>query len=113
MKATKPARHGLFVKTLEGMGVPSPVREFRFHPVRQWRVDFFWDYSALFNGPLALEVEGGAWISGRHNRPIGFAKDMEKYRELTFSGIWLLRYQPNQLLIVAVPDLVRIFGLKL
>lgn len=35
-------------------GLPEPVREFRFHPVRGWRADFAWPEHKLL-----LEIEGG------------------------------------------------------
>lgn len=43
------------------------VREHRFHPARRWRFDFAWP-ELLF----AVEVEGGIWTGGRHNRGSGF-----------------------------------------
>ncbi len=49
-------------------------REYRFDEVRKWRFDF-----ALPDQKLAIEVEGGIWINGRHNRGAGMAKDLEKY----------------------------------
>ncbi|MBN1663414.1 MAG: hypothetical protein JW943_07430 [Deltaproteobacteria bacterium] len=57
-----------------------------------WRIDFAWP-----DRKLAVEVEGGAWISGRHTRPTGFFKDIEKYNELTMMGYYLLRFTPDQI----------------
>ena len=68
-----------------------PQKEFKFHPTRKWRIDYY------FQTPrkkLAVEVEGGVWIKGRHTRASGFVKDMEKYNALTEQGIYLLRFQP-------------------
>ena len=45
---------------------------------------------------LAVEIEGGAWIGGRHVRGSGFMNDMEKYNELTLMGWSLLRFTPRQ-----------------
>lgn len=73
-------------------GLPIPEKEYRFHPVRRWRVDYF--FQSL---NLAVEQEGGVWIKGRHNHPVGFSKDMEKYNELTLAGISLMRFTPQQI----------------
>lgn len=56
-------------------------REFRFHPSRKWRFDV-----AIPELKIALEVEGGVFVRGRHVRPTGFLKDMEKYNEATLLG---------------------------
>lgn len=64
-----------------------PEREYRFDPVRRWRVDF-----AFPEAKLAIEVEGGVWQGGRHVRGAGYSKDLEKYNALTQAGWRLLRY---------------------
>lgn len=67
------------------------VAEFRFHPTRKWRGDFF------FQGKIKLmvEVEGGIYVKGRHITPSGFLADIEKYNALTEQGIYLLRTTPK------------------
>lgn len=47
-------------------------------------------------GKLLIEVEGGVWTGGRHNRPAGFSRDMEKYNLATELGFSVLRYTPEQ-----------------
>lgn len=71
--------------------IPVPVAEFRFHPDRRWRFDFAW-----VSHRLAVEVEGGLWIGGRHNRPVSMVKDMEKYNEAALMGWKVLRFTPQQ-----------------
>ena len=66
-------------------------REHRFHPKRRWRIDF-----AFPDKMLACEIEGGVWGNGRHLRPTGYLKDMEKYNELSKLGWKLLRFTPQQ-----------------
>lgn len=76
-------------------GLTKPVREFKFHPERRWRADYFWPYAAHGND-IALEVEGGVWTKGRHTRGSGFVKDMEKYNAMAAMGIRLIRLTPQQ-----------------
>lgn len=61
--------------------------EYRFDPVRRWRLDF-----AFPDKKLAVEVEGGIWVNGRHNRGAGMEADIEKYNALTLAGWRLLRF---------------------
>lgn len=66
-----------------------PVSQFHFHPTRDWRSDF-----AFPGNKLLIEVDGGEWINGAHNRGAGSARDNEKdhaairlgYRVLHFTG---------------------------
>jgi hypothetical protein len=74
---------------LSMMGAPEPVREFRFHPDRQWRADIAWP-----DRRLLVEVEGGVWMrgGGRHNRGEGYTADCRKYNAASVGGWILLRY---------------------
>ena len=72
--------------------LPEPQPEYRFHGVRRWRVDYAWpEYK------LALEVEGGHAIGGRHTSVSGFLADMEKYNELAVMGWRIIRVTPRQI----------------
>lgn len=73
------------------IGLPEPKREYKFHPKRKWRIDYCWPHHKL-----AVEIEGGIWVYGRHNRATTFLKDMEKYNELAIAGFFLLRFTPKQ-----------------
>ncbi len=73
------------------VGLPPPVAEHRFHPVRKWRIDWAWP-----DRKLALEVEGGVFTQGRHSRGVGMVKDMEKYNTLAALGWRLVRATPQQ-----------------
>ena len=42
-------------------------------PDRKWRSDIAWP-----NVKVALEIDGGTWTMGRHNRPGAVLKEMEK-----------------------------------
>lgn len=73
-------------------GLPEPVAEFRFHPTRRWRFDYAWP-----DQQIAIEVEGGAWVGGRHTRGGGYIADMDKYNQAQVSGWIVLRYTPAQM----------------
>lgn len=67
------------------------VREYKFHPTRKWPFDF-----AILRYKLAIEIEGGGWIRGRHHRPEGFEKDCIKYAEALLLGWRVFRFTPSQ-----------------
>ena len=84
--------HRMFPKICKAQGLPEPVPEYRFHPKRKWRFDYAWpDYG------IALEIEGGVWKRGRHNRGAGYIKDMEKYNAATMQGWRIYRVTPKQI----------------
>ena len=70
--------------------LPAPVTEHRFHETRRWRFDFAWP--AL---RIAVEIEGGLYVRGRHTRPSGFVHDAEKYNAAALAGWVVLRYTPS------------------
>jgi|6_EtaG_2_1085325.scaffolds.fasta_scaffold361703_1 hypothetical protein len=71
--------------------LPEPVREHKFHTTRRWRLDFYWESPIVDRYDLALEVEGGTWIRGRHVTGQGIEKDIEKYNEALMHNILVLR----------------------
>ena len=80
------------------------VTEYRFHPTRKWRADY-----AFIDANLLVEVEGGLWIGGRHNRPISMIKDFEKYNSATMIGWSILKFTPSQLNECATIDMIKEF----
>lgn len=74
--------------------LPEPVAEFVFAKPRKWRFDFAWP---KVEPKLALEVEGGVFIAGRHSRGAGMVKDMEKYNTAVLAGWRILRVTPKQI----------------
>lgn len=64
-----------------------PVIEHRFAPPRRWRFDI-----AFPDALVAVELEGGEFIAGRHTRPLGFLRDCEKYNLAAERGWCVLRY---------------------
>lgn len=65
----------------------TPEREHRFHDTRKWRFDFAWPAQKI-----AVEVEGGVFIQGRHSRGASMLADMEKYNAASEAGWKLFRY---------------------
>ena len=68
------------------------VLEYRFHPTRRWRFD-----ASLPSELVSVEMDGGAWIGGRHTSGSGFVKDLEKMNAAVLLGWRVLRYTPQQI----------------
>lgn len=66
-------------------------QEYKFHPDRKWRADFF-----ISGTNILIEVEGGIWSGGRHTRGKGFIADMEKYNAAAVMGFKVLRFDTQQ-----------------
>lgn len=81
-----------FVTRWQQIGGPELVPEYQFIPARRWRFDFA-DVLAM----VAIELEGGTWRNGRHNRPAGFAADCEKYNAATLAGWQVFRLTADML----------------
>ena len=79
-----------------------PLTEHRFHPTRKWRFDYAWE-----DHRVALEVEGGVWVGGRHTSGAGFVKDMEKYNEAACLGWRIIRCQPRELCTSKTVDTIK------
>ena len=81
----------LFALHIRANNLPTPEREFRFHPVRKWRFDFAWP-----DKKFAVEIDGGLWINGRHNRGKGALADMEKRNAAQKLGWMVFHFVPEQ-----------------
>tara|TARA_R110002153_G_scaffold239886_1_gene394447 strand:+ start:5843 stop:6205 length:363 start_codon:yes stop_codon:yes gene_type:complete len=84
------------------LGLPEPVTEHKFHPIRRWRFDYAWP-----DHKIALEVEGGVWTGGRHTSSVGFIKDMEKYNAAACLGWRIIRCQPSTLMKLATIETLK------
>ena len=84
-------------------GGPELEREFRFHDKRRWRADF-----AHMESRSLIEIEGGIWVNGRHNRAAGFNADLEKYLEASLAAWRVFRLGPDQ---ITLPVVERLAGI--
>lgn len=76
----------LLLGQIRNAGLPTPERETTFHQRRQWRFDLAWPVAML-----AVEIDGGTWVRGRHNRPKGYEEDVKKGNEAALLGWTVLR----------------------
>jgi hypothetical protein len=70
-----------------------PEREFYFSKPRKWRFDF-----AFPEQKIAIEVEGGTWQAGRHNRGKGFEADCRKYSHAALLGWRVMRFTTDMVI---------------
>jgi very-short-patch-repair endonuclease len=100
-KATKHDLGDEFAALWEKLGpkdLPKPIREFVFSQTRKWRFDFAFCPIIHGIGPMLkvyVELEGGIWTRGAHNRGRHFISDCEKYNCATELGWVGLRYTTN------------------
>jgi len=110
----------LFRAYCRSMGLPEPVTEYRFGAIasggigkglrerlketglKDWRMDYAWP-----DQKVALEVEGGVWVNGAHNRPAHFLSDMAKYNAAGAMGWIVLRCQPKDLMKATTVEMVK------
>lgn len=77
----------------KALGIPEPMGEYRFHPIRRWRFDWAWPEERV-----ALEIEGGIWMAGKgaHSRPMNIIRDQEKQNEAGKLGWRIFRFSPRE-----------------
>ena len=67
-------------------------REFRFCPPRRWRFDFVLE---PVKTKIAIEINGGAYLKGKHNYGESYTKDLEKLNMAQIMGWVVLQYTPD------------------
>jgi hypothetical protein len=102
MERKKKLKQDCFTRLVAQTTNTECIKEYAFHPTRRWRFDY-----ALPEYKVAIEVEGGVWVSGRHINPKGFLGDMEKYNEATRLGWHLIRCTPETQYSTATLDLIK------
>lgn len=60
--------------------------------MKDWRFDL-----AYPDRMLAIEVEGGTWVGGRHVRGEGYREDCIKYNQAELLGWRLLRFTTDMI----------------
>lgn len=79
----------LFDLQVRHAGIPAPVPEYRFYPVRRWRIDRAWPLDKV-----GVEIDGGIWRrgGGAHSHPANIQRDMEKLNAAVLLGWRVLRF---------------------
>jgi hypothetical protein len=86
-------------------GIPEPQFEYKFHETRKWRFDLAWPAKIPLGFErlivpypnLAIEVQGGLFSYGGHNRGAQIVKEHEKYNEACAIGWRILYCQPKDI----------------
>jgi len=83
-------------------GLPAPTPEYRIVPGRRFRWEWAWP-----EHEVALEIQGGVWIGGKHGRGSGVVKDHEKMNLAVLAGWRVLQVQPKHLMTTETRDWLR------
>lgn len=75
-----------FLRLWQALGGPPLDQEAKVAEGRRWRFDFCHAPSLT-----AIEIEGGTWSKGRHNRGSGYQADCEKYNAAALLGFSIFR----------------------
>jgi len=86
-------------------GLPEPVREYHFHPFRDYRADFAWP------GHLILvECQGLTWVPGKgHARGSQYEKDVKKHNSAVRLG-WRVFWITTSMLRVDPASFMEMLG---
>jgi len=84
---------------IEQAGLPQPQYQ---HPVCGHRADFAWP-----DRRVCVEVQGGTWAHGRHNRGTGYADDRMLANRRQLAGWTVLEFTADHLNDGSALDVVR------
>jgi hypothetical protein len=59
---------------------------------------------------VLIELKGGIWVNGQHNRAVGFNADMEKCLEAGLAGWRVFRFGPDLMTLENVQRLVALLA---
>jgi hypothetical protein len=92
-------------------GIHPPIFEYTFCEGRKWRFDLAWPHEAClhtcFDGNVAIEVQGGLFTGGRHNRGAAMLKEYEKLNKAACMGWRILYVQPKELCMASTVLLIK------
>ena len=71
---------------------PAPVAEHRFNLDRRWRFDLAWPHQWV-----AVEIQGGLFVSGRHTQGAALRREFEKLNDAQIRGWIVLLITPDQI----------------
>lgn len=92
-RLSKTERYASVISALcKADNVPAALAEHRFHPSRRWRFDFAWP-----DAKVALEIQGGAFINGRHTRGGALRDEHEKLNAAAVAGWRVLFAMPDEI----------------
>lgn len=83
------------------LGGPELATEHRFHPERRWRFDY-----AHLPTKTAIEINGGVWSGGRHNRSAGYLQDREKVNAAQMLGWKVFEFGTGQVTVDNVQAII-------
>lgn len=81
----------LYVTKCRLLGLPEPEPQFNAIPNRRFRFDFCFKDEGLL-----VEIDGGEFIQGAHNRGVRMAKDYEKRNLAVLLGWRVLQFTGKQ-----------------
>lgn len=84
------------------VGLPEPLTEHKFAPGRKFAFDFCWPMRKL-----ALEVDGGIWVQGRHSRGSGLLREHDKMNLAARHGWRVFRCTPQNVGDLALYRLIK------
>lgn len=95
----------LFLAACKAHDLPEPVQEYAFATElgRKWRFDWLWD------GWMALEIQGGNFLQGRHTNAAALKDEYEKINTAALLGYTVLFCTPEDVQSGAIFAFVRKF----
>lgn len=74
--------------------MPSPTRNYRFHPTRKFEIDWAWP-----EFKIGVEIQGGIFMpGGAHSLPTNILRDMTKQNLLLDFGWRVWHYTPSEVI---------------